>query len=152
MNIDGAWPPKGVQVEIAADALGHLRDYLAQHPGMDRVRLRAGEDTDGCVLVIPRPAAELLAEVLSHFASGDGVSVLSSRAELTTQQAADLLNVSRPFLIGLLNASEIEYRMVGSHRRVAVGSLMDYRARDETLRRHAADELSAATQDLNLTG
>src|SRR6266498_3701786 len=144
--------PNGVEIEVAADALGHLRDYLARHPGTEQVRLRAGEDADGALLVIPRPAAELLADVLSHFASGEGVAVMSSRTELTTQQAADLLNVSRPYLIGLLNAGDIEYRMVGSHRRVVVGSLMDYRARAEATRRQAADELSAATQDLNLTG
>ena len=144
--------PRGIEIEIAAGALDHLRVYLARHPGVEPVRLRAGEDADGAVLVIPRPAAELLADVLSHFASGEGVTVLPSRSELTTQQAADLLNVSRPYLIGLLDAGEIEYRMVGSHRRVAVGSLMDYRARDRALRRRAADELSAATQDLNLMG
>jgi excisionase family DNA binding protein len=83
-------------------------------------------------------------------AAGQGVSVVPSHAELTTQQAADMLNVSRPFLIGLLEAGEIEYRKVGKHRRVKASSLLDYLRRDDQRRREAADELSSLTQDLGL--
>jgi len=92
----------------------------------------------------------LLARILAHMAAGQGVSVVPADAELTTQQAADLLNVSRPFLIGLLDAGEIEYRKVGKHRRVRADSLLDYKRKDDQRRREAADELTALGQDMGL--
>ncbi|WP_226961734.1 MULTISPECIES: helix-turn-helix domain-containing protein [Streptomyces] len=71
-------------------------------------------------------------------------------AELTTQQAAGPLDVSRPFLIGLLRAGEIEYRTVGTHRRIAMTSLHDYLGRDDQRRRDAADELTQLGQEMGL--
>ncbi|WP_329787654.1 helix-turn-helix domain-containing protein [Lentzea sp. DG1S-22] len=83
-------------------------------------------------------------------AAGHGVSVVPADAELTTQQAADMLNVSRPYLIGLLKAGEIEYRMVGKHRRIKAASLVEYMRSDDQRRRRAADELSALTQEMGM--
>jgi len=78
------------------------------------------------------------------------VSVVRADAELTTQQAAELLNVSRPFLIGLLDAGEIEYRKVGNHRRIKAQSLMAYMAPDDQERRQAADDLTRLNQEMGL--
>ena len=83
-------------------------------------------------------------------AAGQGVSVVPAHAELTTQQAAELLNVSRPFLIGLLDAGDIEYRTVGKHRRIKAQSLMAYMSRDDQGRREAADELTRLNQEMGL--
>jgi excisionase family DNA binding protein len=64
-------------------------------------------------LVVPREAAVLLAQVLGYLASGEGVTIMPESAELTTQQAAEFLNVSRPFLIKLLETGKIPFRLVG---------------------------------------
>lgn len=102
------------------------------------------------MLTVPAGALELLARVLEHMANGRGVSVVPANAELTTQQAADLLNVSRPFLIGLLQAGEINYRLVGRHRRIRAESLMEYIRRDDQRRRQVADELTSLNQAMGL--
>jgi len=137
--------PDPASAADAARALAQVQAYLDEHPdGPARVKL---VDGDGDPLVVPREAIELLARVLAHMAVGHGVSVVPAHAELTTQQAAELLNVSRPYLIGLLDAGEIEYRRVGTHRRVLAGSLLDYTHRDDARRRAAADELTQLAQD-----
>lgn len=95
---------------------------------------------------LPRPAMAALVQVLESFSRGEAVTLLPSRAELTTQQAADALNVSRPFLIGLLDDGKIEYRTVGSHRRVEAASLIRYLQQDDVRRTAAADELARETR------
>jgi excisionase family DNA binding protein len=148
LAIDSVTPDDKAAAE-AFRALGSIQAYLHTHPdGPATVRL-LDEDED-IRLVVPRSAVELLARILAHMANGHGVSVVPARAELTTQQAADLLNVSRPFLIGLLDAGEIEFRRVGTHRRILAGSLLAYKHRDDARRRGAADELAVLTQDMGL--
>jgi excisionase family DNA binding protein len=99
---------------------------------------------------VPREAAVLLAKILGFLASGEGVNVMPESAELTTQQAAEFLNVSRPYLIKLLESGEIPFRLVGTHRRARFRDLDEYKSRDDLKRRHAADELTQHTQDLGL--
>ena len=92
----------------------------------------------------------MFAQILALLASGQGVQVIPDTAELTTQQAADFLNVSRPYLVGLLEADEIPYRMVGTHRRIRFEDLREYRRRDDLKRRQAADELTQLSEELGL--
>jgi excisionase family DNA binding protein len=79
-----------------------------------------------------------------------GGTVVAADTEMATQQAALLLNVSRPYLIGLLEAGQIDYRLVGSHRRVKVASLLAYKHVDDQARAKAADELTALSQEMGL--
>lgn len=138
--------PDDADVTTAVEALPHVKEYLATHS--DAVIRLVVADEPQERLVVPRGAVELLARILAYMAAGQGVSVVPSHAELTTQQAAELLNVSRPFLIGLLDGGEIEYRKVGKHRRIQAQSLLAYMARDDQKRREAADELARLDQEL----
>ncbi|MGK5448712.1 helix-turn-helix domain-containing protein [Streptomyces radiopugnans] len=132
------------ETETANRALHQIRSYLEKH----RDAPRTGVTVEGVEpLTLPREAVELLATTLAHLAAGRGVSIVPQNTELTTEQAADLLNVSRPFLIGLLQAGEVEYRKVGKRRRIPVSPLMDYKRRDDEHRRQTGEELTQPGQE-----
>ncbi|XVV17890.1 excisionase family DNA-binding protein [Actinoplanes sp. CA-131856] len=150
MSVTSQVKPDAEAIAVAAEALPRVQKYLRSHSqGPAIVRVVDGEEGDE--LVVPRGAVELLARILAHMANGHSVSVVPDHAELTTQQAAELLNVSRPYLIGLLESGEIDFRKVGTHRRVLAGSLMEYKHRDDLRRRNAADELAQLAQDMDLS-
>lgn len=140
--------PDESDINTAVEALPHIKSYLETHDD-SVIRIIVDDDPEEA-LAVPRAAVELLAQVLAHMAAGQGVSVVPAHAELTTQQAAELLNVSRPFLIGLLDDHKIEYRKVGKHRRIKTQSLMEYMARDDQERRETADELTQLNQEMGL--
>lgn len=141
--------PGAIDAQVAARAVRRIKDYLMRFPGKEAIPV-AGELGDEDALILPREAVSLLAYILTQAAEGRGVSVIPSHAELTTQQAADMLNVSRPYLIGLLESGTIPYRMVGKHRRVTAEDLMEYKRRDDLKRRTTADDLVALGQELGL--
>ena len=99
---------------------------------------------------IPTSALRLLKEILDHMARGDGVALTPLHAELTTRQAADLLQVSRTHLVQLLDEGRIPCRKVGAHRRVRARDVLEYRRETESRRRKALDDLTAADQSLGL--
>ena len=101
-------------------------------------------------LHVPPDVRRLLVRILSELAQGNGVTVLPVTAELTTQQAADFLNVSRPYLVGLLEAVKIPFRRVGTKRRVRLRDLMRFKEIEDARRGKALEDLAAEAQKLNL--
>ena len=101
-------------------------------------------------ILLPREAARLLADMLAELANGNAVSLVPLEAELTTQQAADLLGVSRPFLVGLLERRDIAHRRVGNRRRVPVADLLRYQAEQNVRTRVAVAALTEQAEELGL--
>jgi excisionase family DNA binding protein len=99
---------------------------------------------------IPASAAPLLVQILDEMSRGNGVKIIPVHAELTTQEAADLLNVSRPTLIQMVDSGTLEYRKVGTHLRIRVDSLMAHKRKLEADRRVALSELSAYDQEIGI--
>src|SRR5258708_18957844 len=101
-------------------------------------------------LRIPAPAVRLLVRILEEMARGNAVTLIPVHSELTTQEAADMLNISRPSLIQLLGENKIEYRKVGTHRRIKFESLMAYKRAADKERRAALAELAAYDQEIGI--
>lgn len=100
--------------------------------------------------LIPAAAYRLLVDVLTQMAQGNAVTLIPIHAELTTQAAADLLNVSRPYLIKQIEAGAIPYHKIGRHRRIRFDDLMVYKEQVDVARSQALDELVAESQALGL--
>ena len=108
-----------------------------------------GERTQEAV-EIPAVALPLLQQILDAIADGHSVAVVDDDAELSTEQAAELLGVSGRFLAGLLERGAIPLHQVGDQRLVRIQDLMDYRRRDEAERLKALEELAVQAQELNM--
>lgn len=135
-------PKDAEQAQAAVRALSGL--LRRKSPRTLRVQPEGGKEQ--VTVTVPTEAFELFLDILTQMANGNAVSIVPVHAELTTQQAADLLNVSRPFLIGLLNENKIPYRTVGTHRRILAADVFAYKERDAEQRREIADELAAEAQ------
>lgn len=136
--------PTAKASEQANEALRLLARVRGKKPRVLRVQPEG--DAREVSVTVPREAFELFLEVLGQMANGNAVTIVPIHAELTTQQAADLMNVSRPFLIGLLDDEQIPFRLVGTHRRIKVADLLAFKEADDRRRKEALDELAAEAQ------
>ena len=134
--------------------LGATAEKLARIVGVRKVKARtsphprlvgpAGEE-----IPLPEPMFHLLARMAEVLARGDAVTIVPVGQELTTQQAADLLNVSRQYLIRLLDENELPFtRTGGKHRRLRIEDVLAYKAKRDHERQEGLDELAAMTQDM----
>lgn len=129
-----------------ARASGQLLSRFAHRKLTLRV-CDAGHDEP---LELPTGAVELLMDILEAMAAGRGVTLIPENAELTTVQAAEILNVSRPFLIRLLDEGQFPHRKVGKHRRIRMEDVMAYKARIDSDREALLDQLAAEAQELDM--
>lgn len=102
------------------------------------------------LMQIPSSALQLLVDALVEMGEGNAVMLTSIQAELTTQEAAELLNVSRPYVVKLLETGQLPYRKVGSKRRIFAKDVLQYKAEIENKRRRVLDILAQKSQELNL--
>lgn len=97
---------------------------------------------DRTSIPIPESIYSILLQVIGFMSQGKGVSVVPVMQELTTQQAANLLGVSRPFLVELLNQDSLDYHKVGTHRRVYLKDLLEYRNKRDGERKRTLDDIA----------
>lgn len=105
---------------------------------------------NGTVLDLPAPVAEALAELLEAAADGQPALVLRSPDDLTTEQAAAVLGVSRPTVVRMVDSGKIPARMVGTHRRLALGDVLAFREASARRRRKALDDMAREAEELGL--
>lgn len=134
----------------AAEAAQRLAGHLRQHPTPSGRVVLAVEDAPETRVTVPATAFKLFIEVLDELARGNAVTVAPVHAELTTQQAAELLNVSRPYLVKLLEDGALPYRKVGTHRRIRLADVLAYQQADEARRREVHRALTREAEELGL--
>ena len=108
---------------------------------------KKGEEQE---ITLPPTALNLLVDILSQMAEGHAVTLLPVHAELTTQEAADLLNVSRPYLIKLLDSQAMPHRKVGKKRRIRTEDVLRYKTAIDNERLKTLDALAKQAQSLDM--
>ena len=145
--LDEAIAPNEHETKLAQESSRRLSSLRKR----DRVKVLVhGDDPNGPAIELPQAAVNLLTRILTEMAAGNAVTLIPIHAELTTQQAASLLGVSRPFLIQQMEAKKIPFRKIGTHRRIRFQDVMDYKRRIDADREKVLDELAAEAQELNM--
>lgn len=124
---------------------------LSKYANNERLHIKiASSNNESDDLILPGYAINLLLDILTEMSKGNAITVMPIHAELSTQETAELLNVSRPHLVELLEQGKIPFRKVGTHRRVLAKDVFDYKQRIDEDRLKALDELAAQAQELGM--
>ena len=147
--------PTAADTELARDSSRQLSKLLGKQHDIGKqcsnfqLRVQTVNEPEE-VVVIPVSALRLLTDILTQMARGNAVILMPVHTELTTQQAADLLNVSRPSLIGLIDHGKIPHHKVGTHRRIRFEDLIAYKQNVDRQRLQVLEELAHEAQELNM--
>ena len=139
------------EAEMAKVAYRCLTTAL-DHSNAPRIVLvdEGGKKTDAPALVLPPQALRFFAEVLKRMAQQQPIVLMPQRHELTTQEAAAFLNVSRPFVIKEIEAGRLRCHKVNRHRRIEYAELQRYKAEQRTSTAAALQELTDLSEDLGM--
>lgn len=139
--------PTEAEVHLAQKLGPRLATHLATNMETTLLLEEGGHSEK---VVLPARATRWLADALAEMAKGKAVLFSSIDAELTTQQAADFLNVSRPYLVRLLEEKKIPHRKVGTHRRVLARDVKEYKERNNAQRLDTLAQLVEQAQELDM--
>lgn len=152
-SVKGVSLPTEQEIATARESGPLISKVLAKTPAMnsDTQQLDIIDERGTAHSVrVPVSALRLLVDVLNEIGQGHAVSIVPVHAELTTQEAADVLNVSRPFVVQLLERGEIPFHKIGTHRRVRYQDVMAFKEGIDLKRRKALDDLAEEGQRLKL--
>lgn len=141
--------PSAAEVELAKLGRRQLSAAIEASGEAQRINVidRSGKAHE---IMIPSSALNMMIEVLTQLSQGNSVRITPVHVELTTQEGADMLNMSRPTFIKLLDSNEIPFSHSGNRRKVSYADIMEYKSRQQTNRLAALEELSASDQDLDM--
>jgi excisionase family DNA binding protein len=141
--------PKESEVRAAVQGQRELTAYLATN--FDTQRIQILDDRNVAHQIeLPTSALRLLADILVEFAVGNGVGIVPVHPELTIQEAADLLNVSRPHFVKLLETQALPRHGTREHRRIRFDDLMKFKAARDQASERAVSALTEQAQELKL--
>lgn len=143
--------PKTRDINLAELASAQMGSFLS-HDGKKDIQfsLRRSNGRESVDFLLTPVVVDLIFRMIIHIAKGDAVTIVPFHAELTTQEAASFLQISRPYLIQLLEKGLIPFRKVGRHRRILFEDIVKYREKSREKSRKAHDELTKEAQELDL--
>ena len=141
--------PLAQEISAAAEGRRALTEILSDRLETQQIQV-IDEQNLAHTVELPTSALRLLVDILAELADGNAVKVVPIHAELTTQEAADLLNVSRPHMVKLVESGELPFHRAGKHRRIRFADLMAFKAAQEKSSEGAMEELARQAQALNL--
>lgn len=136
-------PPASLEESELARESSRLLAACIGHGKTARLRVIDGDGE----IEVPVQALRMLVDILNNMAAGNAVSLVPIHAELTTQQTADFLNVSRPYVVGLLERGELPFHKAGTHRRVYFRDLMAYKSAQLVKSKQRLTELAREAQE-----
>lgn len=141
--------PDSRESELAQRGQRELAAYLSTKLQTQRISI-VDEDDKTHTIELPTSAMTMLMEILGELAAGNAVQIVPVHAELTTQEAANILNVSRPHMVKLLEEGKLPFHKIGRHRRVLFADLMEYKKRRENESLNAMQALADQAQDTGM--